>query len=62
MGYDSRVVSGPSLKGGDWAPSVHGAPRIATHQPFGAGQAEAPIAAFVFSDASLGEGILNEEV
>lgn len=53
VGYDLRVASGPSLKGSDLAPSVEEAPRFATHRPFRAGQAEAPIAAFVSSDLSL---------
>jgi len=45
VGYDLQLALDPSLIGSDWAPSIHKAPRIATHRPFRAGQAEAPIAA-----------------
>jgi len=52
-GYDLRVALDLSLRGSDWAPSIHEAPRIATHRPFRAGQAKAPIAASVSSDMSF---------
>jgi len=53
VGYDLRVALDLSLRGSDWAPSIHEAPRIATHRPFRAGQAKAPIAASVSSDMSF---------
>jgi len=42
-------------RGSDWAPSVDEASRSATHRPFKAGQAEAPIAALQKEHRNIGE-------
>jgi len=42
---DLREIHIPSTGGGDWAPSVIEAPRVTTHRPFRAGNAEASVAA-----------------
>jgi len=45
VGYDLQLALDPSLRAAIGHQAYIKAPRIATHRPFRAGQAEAPIAA-----------------